>query len=126
MALRNIVVEGDPILKKVCRPVTNFDSRLADLLDDMKETLIKADGLGLAGPQVGMLRRLCIAETVSAHIELLHVLDQIYSIRFQSVRGSWAHVHCHSPADKICNSFGMVFVFMAHKASLELAQRKTG
>lgn len=60
MALRNIVLEGDPILKKVCRPVTNFDARLADLLDDMKETLTKADGLGLAGPQVGMLRRLCI------------------------------------------------------------------
>lgn len=60
MALRNIVLDGDPVLKKVCRPVTNFDARLAVLLDDMKETLIKADGLGLAGPQVGILRRLCI------------------------------------------------------------------
>ena len=60
MALRKIIEVGDPCLAKVCRPVTNFDSRLADLLDDMKETLIKADGLGLAGPQVGMLRRLCI------------------------------------------------------------------
>ncbi len=60
MALRNIVLEGDSILKKVCRPVTNFDGRLAELLDDMKETLTKAQGLGLAGPQVGILRRLCI------------------------------------------------------------------
>lgn len=60
MALRTIVLDGDPILKKVCRPVTNFDDRLAQLLDDMKETLVKADGLGLAGPQVGILRRLCV------------------------------------------------------------------
>ena len=57
MAIRNIVKEGDPILNKVCRPVTNFDDRLATLLDDMRETMIAADGVGLAGPQVGMLRR---------------------------------------------------------------------
>ena len=60
MALRNIVKDGDPILKKVCRPVTKFDDRLATLLDDMKETLLDADGLGLAGPQVGYMRRLFI------------------------------------------------------------------
>lgn len=60
MAIRKIVQEGDPILKKVCRPVTKFDGRLAQLLDDMKETLRRADGVGLAGPQVGMLRRLCV------------------------------------------------------------------
>lgn len=60
MAIRNIVQDGDPILKKVCRPVTSFDEKLGTLLDDMKDTLIKAQGLGLAGPQVGMLRRLFI------------------------------------------------------------------
>ena len=60
MAIRNIVKEGDPILNKVCRPVTNFDDRLATLLDDMHETMIAADGVGLAGPQVGMMRRLFI------------------------------------------------------------------
>lgn len=60
MALRTIVQDGDPILKKVCRPVTKFDDRLATLLDDMKETLIDANGLGLAGPQVGIMRRLFI------------------------------------------------------------------
>ena len=60
MALRTIVLDGDPILKKVCRPVTNFDDRLAQLIDDMKETLIDAQGLGLAAPQVGIMRRLCI------------------------------------------------------------------
>ncbi|WP_298735954.1 peptide deformylase [uncultured Subdoligranulum sp.] len=60
MALRTIVQDGDPILKKVCRPVTKFDDRLGILLDDMKETLLEANGLGLAGPQVGMMRRLFI------------------------------------------------------------------
>lgn len=61
MALRTIVQDGDPILKKVCRPVTKFDDRLATLLDDMKETLRDADGWGLAGPQVGYMRRLFIS-----------------------------------------------------------------
>ena len=45
MALRTIVQDGDPILKKVCRPVTKFDDRLGTLLDDMKETLLAANGL---------------------------------------------------------------------------------
>ena len=57
MALRKIVLQGDEILTKVCRPVTNFDERLHELLDDMKETLIQANGVGLAAPQVGILRR---------------------------------------------------------------------
>jgi len=60
MALRTIVKEGDPILNKNCRPVTKFDDRLATLLDDMHETMMDADGIGLAGPQVGMLSRLFV------------------------------------------------------------------
>ena len=60
MALRKIVLQGDESLTKVCRPVTDFNSRLHTLLDDMKETLLDANGLGLAGPQVGMMRRLFI------------------------------------------------------------------
>lgn len=60
MALRMIVQDGDPILKKKCRPVTNFDDRLATLLDDMIETLDDAGGYGLAGPQVGVMRRIFI------------------------------------------------------------------
>ena len=57
MALRTIVLEGDSVLHKRCRPVTNFDERLHQLIDDMRETLIDSDGLGLAAPQVGVLRR---------------------------------------------------------------------
>ncbi len=71
MALRNIVKDGDPILNKVCRPVTKFDARLATLLDDMHETMIAADGVGLAGPQVGMMRRLFVVwDTTDAPDEL--------------------------------------------------------
>ena len=71
MAIRNIVKEGDPILNKVCRPVTTFDDRLATLLDDMHETMIAADGVGLAGPQVGMLRRLFVVwDTTDAPEEI--------------------------------------------------------
>lgn len=71
MAIRTIVKEGDPILNKVCRPVTKFDDRLATLLDDMRETMIAADGVGLAGPQVGMLRRLFVVwDTTDAPDEI--------------------------------------------------------
>ena len=60
MAIRDIIEEGDPILGKNCRHIIDFNDRLHILLDDMRETLIKANGLGLAAPQVGVLRRVCI------------------------------------------------------------------
>ena len=60
MALRNIVEKGDKVLNKRCRPVTDFDEKLHTLLDDMRETLDKADGVGLAAPQVGILRRVVL------------------------------------------------------------------
>ena len=60
MALRNILKEGDETLTKHCRPVTDFNARLHILLDDMKETMNDAEGVGLAAPQVGVLRRAVI------------------------------------------------------------------
>lgn len=60
MALRNILKEGDETLTKRCRPVTDFNDRLHTLLDDMAETMTSADGVGLAAPQVGVLRRAVI------------------------------------------------------------------
>lgn len=62
MAIRNIVKDGDPILRKKSRPVTDFDAKLARILDDMLETMKKADGVGLAAPQIGFLRRFAICE----------------------------------------------------------------
>ena len=60
MALRDIVKDKDPILRKKCREVTDFGAKLSKLLDDMHETMIAADGVGLAGPQVGVLRRVAV------------------------------------------------------------------
>lgn len=63
MALRNIVTVGDSVLTKVSRPVVNFDKRLHTLLDDMADTLLDAGGVGLAAPQVGILRRAVLVDT---------------------------------------------------------------
>ncbi len=60
MAIRRVVLQGDEILEKVCRPVTDFNRRLHILLDDMADTLVEANGAGLAAPQVGILRRAVI------------------------------------------------------------------
>ena len=62
MALRNIVKIGDPILKKVCRSVLDFDDKLKMILDDMADTLADAQGAGLAAPQIGLLKRICIVD----------------------------------------------------------------
>lgn len=63
MALRNIVTVGDSVLSKVCRPVVKFDRRLSMLIDDMIDTLIDSGGVGLAAPQVGVLRRVAVVDT---------------------------------------------------------------
>lgn len=62
MALRNIVVEGDEVLRKKCRKVTEIDDRIRTILDDMLETMRANNGVGLAGPQVGIMRRMFIIE----------------------------------------------------------------
>ncbi len=72
MAIRNILKYGDPTLRKVSRSVVNFDDRLAAILDDMKDTMYEADGVGLAAPQVGILRRLCIIDIGDGLIELVN------------------------------------------------------
>lgn len=60
MAIRSIVKKGDSVLEKHCRPVTEFNDRLHILLDDMKDTLLESGGVGLAAPQVGVLRRVVL------------------------------------------------------------------
>ena len=62
MALRNIVTEEDPILRKTCRPVGEVTPRIQMILDDMVETMRDANGVGLAAPQVGIMRRMFVAE----------------------------------------------------------------
>lgn len=62
MALREIRINGDPVLAKECKPVENLTDRLNELIDDMIETMHEADGVGLAAPQVGILRRICVID----------------------------------------------------------------
>ena len=74
MALRQIVKFGDDILRKKSRPVTNFDERLWQLLDDMAETMYEAGGVGLAAPQVGVLKRIVVIDVDDDHglLELIN------------------------------------------------------
>ncbi len=62
MALRNIREDGDEVLRKVCKPVTQMTDRLSTLIDDMFDTMYEANGVGLAAPQVGVLRRIVVID----------------------------------------------------------------
>lgn len=72
MAIRNIVKLGDPILSKKSRPVEKFDEKLFTILDDMKDTLYKAEGAGLAAVQVGILRRVVVMDCGDGYLELVN------------------------------------------------------
>ena len=72
MGLRKILTVKEPSLHKMCRPVEKFDGKLHKLLDDMKETLLDAGGVGLAAPQVGILRRGVVVDTGEEILELVN------------------------------------------------------
>ena len=72
MGLRKILTEEEPTLHKVCKPVEKFDRRLHKLLDDMQETLIESNGVGLAAPQVGILRRVVLVDLGDEILELIN------------------------------------------------------
>lgn len=85
MALRNIMLDSDPILRKKSKPVETFDENLWQLLDDLYDTMLKNDGSGIAAPQVGILRRAVIVEINGMKLELINpeVVDS---------KGSWERV----------------------------------
>ncbi|MBQ8797412.1 MAG: peptide deformylase [Oscillospiraceae bacterium] len=72
MGLRKILTTAEPALHKTCRPVENFDRKLHQLLKDMKDTLIDSGGVGLAAPQVGILRRVVLVDTGKEILELIN------------------------------------------------------
>ena len=72
MGIRKIMTVEEPCLHKVCRPVEKFDGKLHKLLDDMKETLLDANGVGLAAPQVGILRRVVVIDLGDEMLELVN------------------------------------------------------
>ena len=75
MGLRKILTDKDPALHKVCKPVTNFDSKLFKLLDDMRDTLIESGGVGLAAPQVGILRRVVLVDVGEEDNEIVEFIN---------------------------------------------------
>ena len=72
MGLRKILTDKEPALHKVCKPVVNFDARLHKLLDDMRETLEDSGGVGLAAPQIGILRRVVLVDNGEEILELVN------------------------------------------------------
>ena len=72
MGLRKILTVSEPALHKVCKPMVNFDNRLFRLLEDMRETLVDSGGVGLAAPQVGILRRVVLVDTGEEVLELIN------------------------------------------------------
>ena len=75
MALRKILTDKEPALHKVCKPVTDFDAKLHKLLDDMTETLIESGGVGLAAPQVGILRRVFLVDVGEEENEIVEFIN---------------------------------------------------
>lgn len=98
MAIRNIIQIGDPTLRKRSFEVTDFGEKTAALLDDMKETLIKAEGVGLAAPQVGVLRRIFIVKIDDLYYECINPVivsqsgKQVGDEGCLSVRGKFGKV----------------------------------
>ena len=72
MGLRKILTDKEPALHKVCRPVENFDRKLHKLLDDMRDTLLDSGGVGLAAPQIGILRRVVVVDVGDEILELVN------------------------------------------------------
>ena len=98
MALREIRKKGDEILEKICKEVKVFDERLWILLDDMYDTMEKSDGVGLAAPQVGILKRCVVIDIGEGRIELVNPKiikeegSQVGQEGCLSVPGEWGEV----------------------------------
>ena len=127
MAIRNIIQVGDEILRKKSKPVKEFDQKLAELLDDMRETMVKNDGCGLAGVQVGILRRVVVLDVNHMKIELINpeIVDSYgESIEREgclSVKGETGYVKSQSEVtvkafDRYGNEFILTGVDMLARA----------
>jgi peptide deformylase len=98
MAIRNIVQIGDDTLRKKCFEVVSFDEKLHVLLDDMKDTVKRANGAGLAGPQVGVLRRVFVVDVEEGYFEFVNPVivsssgSQSGKEGCLSVKGKWGEV----------------------------------
>ena len=102
MALLNIIKKGDDTLRKVCRPVEKISPRILTLLDDMRETLIDSEGVGLAAPQIGVLRRIALVIDTNDNDKLYELINPEIIERegeqeemegCLSVPGEWGYTH---------------------------------
>ena len=75
MPVRQVLTDPDPVLYKKCHPVTKFDKRLASLLEDMAQTMLAANGVGLAGPQIGMVRRVCVVLDINNDDKIIELVN---------------------------------------------------
>ena len=73
--IREIIKHPDPVLYKKCHAVTKFDARLGKILDDMADTMMSANGVGLAGPQIGMLRRICVVLDTTDNDKVIELIN---------------------------------------------------
>ena len=96
MAKRRIITDKDPTLRQISRPVERVTPRIKQLLDDMLETMRAADGVGLAAPQVGVLRRLVVIEVEEDHPIFLINPEIVYESSRRVPRGAFP-----SPADRV-------------------------
>lgn len=98
MAIRNIVTEGDEVLRKKSREVDVINDKIVTLLDDMAETMYKADGVGLAAPQVGILKKVVVIDVGDGLIELINPVivsesgEQVYMEGCLSIPGIYGDV----------------------------------
>lgn len=98
MAIRQIVQIGDDVLRKKCFEVTDFGEKTSTLLDDMKDTLKKAEGAGLAAPQVGVLRRMFVVDVEDGYFEFINPVivsqkgSQTGTEGCLSIKGKWGEV----------------------------------
>ena len=82
--IRDILKFGDPVLREKCTEVPRFDEELGDLLDDMYETMVEAEGIGLAAPQIGVLKRAVVIDVGNGRIELVNpVITAMWGKQFE-------------------------------------------
>ena len=122
MALREIRKDGDPVLRKTCRPVTEYNERLWLLLDDMAETMYAANGVGLAAPQVGILKRVVVVDVGEGLVELINPVllkssgAQVGQEGCLSIPGYWGDVQRPAKVKVQANDrFGNVCTYRANE-----------
>ena len=114
MALRDIVKDGNPVLRKKSREVEVFDEKLGKLLDDMHETMIAADGCGLAAPQVGLLKRVAVVEVDGDYFEFV---NPVIISQSGSQQGSEGCLSVPGRSEEVIRPYKITVIFQDRKGN---------